>query len=121
MPKRFAYLDGQKVPRKQAEKAQDPSGEPLEIVYVRKETLRAVWHMLGKGRSGNLNELTEDLLHRWLYEQEQRAHEKKTQQDKVQADADGRRVEQAEQQRAGKQKKAQASAARKKNRAFDER
>ncbi|WP_425148098.1 hypothetical protein [Deinococcus sp.] len=103
MAKRFAYLGGQKVPRKQAEKAQDPSGEALEIVYVRKETLRAVWHKLGKGKDGNLNELTEDLLHRWLYEQEQRAQEVKAQDDKVLAKQTRERV------------------AKKRNRAFDER
>jgi len=70
--KRFAYLQGQKVRRKDAEKIQAESLEPLETVYIRKETLRAVWRKLGKGRDGNLNELMEDLLHRWLNEQEQK-------------------------------------------------
>jgi hypothetical protein len=73
--RRFAYLDGQKVRRKQAEKVQAESLEPLESVYIRKETLRAVWRRLGKGRDGNLNELMEDLLHRWLSEQELRSPE----------------------------------------------
>jgi hypothetical protein len=72
MPKRFAYLEGQKVRRKEAEKLQADSLEPLETVYIRKETLRAVWRSLHKGRDGNLNELMEDLLHRWLNEQEQK-------------------------------------------------
>ena len=72
MAKRFAYLEGQKVRRKQAEKLQQQSLEPLESVYIRKETLRAVWRALHKGRDGNLNELMEDLLHRWLNEQEQK-------------------------------------------------
>lgn len=70
--KRFAYLEGQKVRRKQAEKLQQGALEPLESVYIRKETLRAVWRALHKGRDGNLNELMEDLLHRWLNEQEQK-------------------------------------------------
>ncbi|ULH16137.1 hypothetical protein MF271_05820 [Deinococcus sp. KNUC1210] len=107
MAKRFAYLDGQKVPRKKAEKVQDAGGEPLEIVYVRKETLRAVWQKLGKGKDGNLNELTEDLLHRWLYEQEQHAQETRVQEQKQEQRDDAR--------------KAQERATRKKNRAFDER
>jgi len=72
MAKRFAYLEGQKVRRKQAEKLQQGALEPLESVYIRKETLRAVWRALHKGRDGNLNELMEDLLHRWLNEQEQK-------------------------------------------------
>ena len=72
MAKRFAYLDGQKVRRKDAEKIQAGALEPLESVYIRKETLRAVWRRLDRGRSGNLNELMEDLLHRWLNEQEQK-------------------------------------------------
>ena len=72
MPKRFAYLEGQKVRRKEAEKLQQGAPEPLESVYIRKETLRAVWRRLDRGRTGNLNELMEDLLHRWLNEQEQR-------------------------------------------------
>ncbi|WP_424952084.1 hypothetical protein [Deinococcus sp.] len=72
MPKRFAYLEGQKVRRKEAEKLQAAALEPLETVYIRKETLRAVWRKLHKGRDGNLNELMEDLLHRWLNEQEQK-------------------------------------------------
>lgn len=73
MAKRFAYLEGQKVRRKQAEKLQQGALEPLESVYIRKETLRAVWRALHKGRDGNLNELMEDLLHRWLNEQEQKS------------------------------------------------
>jgi hypothetical protein len=73
MAKRFAYLGGQKVRRKQAEKIQAEASEPLESVYIRKETLRAVWRRLNKGRDGNLNELMEDLLHRWLSEQEQKS------------------------------------------------
>ena len=72
MAKRFAYLEGQKVRRKEAEKLQQTALEPLESVYIRKETLRAVWRALHKGRDGNLNELMEDLLHRWLNEQEQK-------------------------------------------------
>ena len=72
MPKRFAYLEGQKVRRKEAEKLQQGAPEPLESVYIRKETLRAVWRRLDRGRTGNLNELMEDLLHRWLNEQEQK-------------------------------------------------
>ncbi len=72
MAKRFAYLEGQKVRRREAEKLQEQSLEPLESVYIRKETLRAVWRALHKGRDGNLNELMEDLLHRWLNEQEQK-------------------------------------------------
>ena len=72
MAKRFAYLEGQKVRRKQAEKLQQGALEPLESVYIRKETLRAVWRALHKGRDGNLNELMEYLLHRWLNEQEQK-------------------------------------------------
>ncbi len=72
MAKRFAYLEGQKVRRKEAEKLQQGAAEPLESVYIRKETLRAVWRALHKGRDGNLNELMEDLLHRWLNEQEQK-------------------------------------------------
>lgn len=73
MAKRFAYLDGQKVRRKEAEKIEQSALEPLETVYIRKETLRAVWRALHKGRDGNLNELMEDLLLRWLNEQEQKA------------------------------------------------
>ena len=72
MAKRFAYLEGRKVGRKQAEKLQQGALEPLESVYIRKETLRAVWRALHKGRDGNLNELMEDLLHCWLNEQEQK-------------------------------------------------
>ncbi len=72
MAKRFAYLEGQRVRRKEAEKLQQEALEPLETVYIRKETLRAVWRSLHKGRDGNLNELMEDLLHRWLNEQEQK-------------------------------------------------
>ncbi|MFC4453170.1 hypothetical protein [Deinococcus sonorensis] len=71
MAKRFAYLDGQKLKRKEAEKLS--STERLEMVYVRKETLRAVWRQLDRGRSGNMNELIEDLLLRWLGEQERRS------------------------------------------------
>ena len=107
MAKRFAYLGGQKVPRKKAEKVQDLGGEALEIVYVRKETLRAVWHKLGKGKDGNLNELTEDLLHRWLYEQEQQAQETRAQEHRQEQRADAKKV--------------QERATRKKNRAYDER
>lgn len=78
MPKRFAYLDGQKVARKEAEKIasraaeRNGTAEKLETVYVRKETLRAVWRALDRGKTGNLNELVEDLLHRWLSEHEGR-------------------------------------------------
>ena len=38
MAKRFAYLEGQKVRRKEAEKLQQTALEPLESVYIRKET-----------------------------------------------------------------------------------
>ncbi len=84
MPKRFAYLDGQKVARREAEKIasraaeRNGTAEKLETVYVRKETLRAVWRALDRGRTGNLNELVEDLLHRWLSEHEGRASSAKS-------------------------------------------
>ena len=68
MAKRFGYLDGQSVRRKKrgSPKAQSSSGEPLEIVYVRKEVLRAVWKEV-KGDGGeSVSELVDELLSAWL-------------------------------------------------------
>ncbi len=68
MAKRFGYLDGQSVRRKKRGNsgAQGSSGEALEIVYVRKEVLRAVWkEVKGDGRE-SVSELVDELLSAWL-------------------------------------------------------
>ncbi len=71
---RFDYLEGKK-PRKASGSGAD---EKLEAVYLRRETVHAVWRQLrrGGGPEGNgrteesVSELVEDLLIRWLRERE---------------------------------------------------
>ncbi|AZI41445.1 hypothetical protein EHF33_00650 [Deinococcus psychrotolerans] len=73
MAGRFGYLDGQKVskrsrPKKKHDKTKpDPnSSEPLEIVYVRKEILRAVWKEVKQEGGESVSELVDELLSAWL-------------------------------------------------------
>ncbi len=40
----------------------------MEAVYVRKETVRAVWREVKKEGGESVSELVEDLLLRWLRE-----------------------------------------------------
>ncbi|SEJ00287.1 hypothetical protein SAMN04488058_10369 [Deinococcus reticulitermitis] len=42
------------------------SEERVEAVYVRKETVRAVWRQVKKEGGESVSELVEDLLLRWL-------------------------------------------------------
>ncbi|GGM07356.1 hypothetical protein [Deinococcus aerophilus] len=75
---RFAYLDGKKGGRKQAKLRKatpEPDGrrkgeteERVEAIYVRKETVRAVWREVkGDGDPAeSVSELVEDLLLAWL-------------------------------------------------------
>ncbi len=70
MAKRFGYLAGQSVrqPRKKRDLSKpDPDSlEPLEIVYVRKEVLRAVWREVKHDGGESVSELVEELLSGWL-------------------------------------------------------
>lgn len=67
---RFAYLKQSGAGRLRTSERPAQMEETLECVYVRRETVRAVWRQLGKGRRGDVSELTEDLLLRWLHEQQ---------------------------------------------------
>ncbi|WP_019009866.1 hypothetical protein [Deinococcus aquatilis] len=44
------------------------TAERVEAVYVRKETVRAVWREVKRGGGESVSELVEDLLLRWLRE-----------------------------------------------------
>ena len=68
MSKRFAYLEGQRVRSKKRDKSKpDPDSlEPLEIVYVRKEVLRAVWREVKREGGESVSELVDELLSAWL-------------------------------------------------------
>ncbi|WP_293911552.1 hypothetical protein [Deinococcus sp.] len=69
MAGRFGYLEGQSVRhRGKKKKARGQSGslEPLEIVYVRKEILRAVWREVKADGGESVSELVEELLSAWL-------------------------------------------------------
>ena len=68
MAKRFAYLSGQRVRKKKRDKSRpDPaSAEPLDIVYVRREVLRAVWHEVKADGGESVSELVDELLSAWL-------------------------------------------------------
>ena len=44
------------------------TAERLEAVYVRKETVRAVWREVKKDGGESVSELVEDLLLKWLRE-----------------------------------------------------
>jgi hypothetical protein len=76
VPQRFAYLgQGSKATKKRrAPELKGEAGEQLDLVYLRPETLRAVWAQLEHGRTGNLSELIEDLLAHWLYEYDRAEH-----------------------------------------------
>jgi hypothetical protein len=74
---RFAYLEGKKSPKKaKLRKATpEPDGrrrgeteERVEAIYVRKETVRAVWREVKGDRdpAESVSELVEDLLLAWL-------------------------------------------------------
>lgn len=79
---RFEYLTAEKKdsrkksgkPGKKAKKTPAPdesrgkSEERVEAVYVRKETVRAVWREVKKEGGESVSELVEDLLLRWLRE-----------------------------------------------------
>jgi hypothetical protein len=68
MARRFGYLEGQSV-RQKGKKKDKPlpsSMEPLEIVYVRKEILRAVWREVKAEGGESVSELVEELLSAWL-------------------------------------------------------
>ena len=68
MAARFGYLEGQSVRQKGKKKGKPQSGslEPLEIVYVRKEILRAVWREVKAEGGESVSELVEELLSAWL-------------------------------------------------------
>lgn len=68
---RFDYLDGQKKKGKKAAPAarrKGESGERVEVVYIRRETLRAVWREVRHDGdpAESVSELVEDLLLAWL-------------------------------------------------------
>lgn len=73
---RFDYLDrqpkkGSRSKRREAAPKGRPkgeSGERVEIVYIRKETLRAVWREVRNDGdpAESVSELVEDLLLAWL-------------------------------------------------------
>ncbi|CAM3260233.1 CopG family transcriptional regulator [Deinococcus saxicola] len=77
---RFDYLDGKpkkgkKAGLRKATPAPDgrhkgESGERVEVVYIRKETLRAVWREVRRDgdTAESVSELVEDLLLAWLRE-----------------------------------------------------
>ena len=74
---RFEYLSGEKKEKKSGKKTKKtpaPDGrrgaseERVEAVYVRKETVRAVWSEVKKDGGESVSELVEDLLLRWLRE-----------------------------------------------------
>lgn len=74
---RFEYLAGKKKSQKSGKKAKKtpaPDGrrgaseERVEAVYVRKETVRAVWREVKKEGGESVSELVEDLLLQWLRE-----------------------------------------------------
>lgn len=71
---RFDYLDKKKKKGKQGKKAApEPDGrkkgetsERVEVVYLRRETVRAVWREVKKDGGESVSELVEDLLLQWL-------------------------------------------------------
>ncbi|ACO46085.1 hypothetical protein DEDE109153_01895 [Deinococcus deserti] len=70
---RFAYLQdaGRKAEGRKVSPAPDgrrngDTSERLEPVYVRKETVRAVWREIKKDGGESVSELVEDLLLMWL-------------------------------------------------------
>ncbi|WP_022802087.1 hypothetical protein [Deinococcus ficus] len=71
---RFDYLEGKRRRRDTGPGAD----EKLEAVYLRRETVRAVWRQLRRDRAApgsgrpeeSVSELVEDLLVRWLRERE---------------------------------------------------
>lgn len=88
---RFSYLEGgsEKSDKKAAKKARklekaankedqrrrvqhEEDHGPVEVVYVRRETIRAAWRELkADGVSESLSELVDDLLLAWLSERHQ--------------------------------------------------
>ena len=72
MAKRFAYLEGQRVRKKRDKSRPNPaSAEPLDIVYVRREVLRAVWKEVKVEGGESVSELVDELLAAWLQERSQ--------------------------------------------------
>jgi hypothetical protein len=71
---RFDYLKGKPVKAKKVKAAPAPdqargeTQERVEAVYVRRETVRAVWREVKKAGGESVSELVEDLLLAWLRE-----------------------------------------------------
>lgn len=73
--KRFKYLEAGLEPKKEpkkAKKADKPKkkakgapGEPVSV-YLRRETVRAVWREVKQDGGESVSELVEDLLGAWL-------------------------------------------------------
>ena len=73
---RFDYLKPDKTAKKKSKKkSKKDAGHELEnlaVVYVRRETIRAVWSELKKESEDieSLSELVDDLLLEWLNERQ---------------------------------------------------
>lgn len=73
---RFDYLGSEATKKKKSQKKTPaPDGsrkgetqERVEAVYLRKETVRAVWREVKKDGGESVSELVEDLLLKWLRE-----------------------------------------------------
>lgn len=72
---RFEYLGKNKKKTKGKKATLEPDGhkkgqseERVEAVYVRKETVRAVWREIKADGGESVSELVEDLLLGWLKE-----------------------------------------------------
>lgn len=74
---RFEYLEDKKEAKASKSKKKTPapdgrrkgeSGERVEAVYLRTETIRAAWREYRKDGGESLSELVEDLLLQWLRE-----------------------------------------------------
>lgn len=77
---RFDYLDEQKKKKKKSDqkakagkaapagdgRRKGETGERVEAVYVRKETIRAAWREYRAEGGESVSELVEDLLLKWL-------------------------------------------------------
>ncbi|MFC6591136.1 hypothetical protein ACFP81_03225 [Deinococcus lacus] len=66
---RFSYLDGKKLKKAARDQAAGDALEPVEVVYIRREIIRAAWRAHKDAGGESVSELVEDLLLEWLARQ----------------------------------------------------
>lgn len=71
--KKLEKVASKKSDRRRSQHEEDHG--PVEVVYVRRETIRAAWRELkADGAGESLSELVDDLLLAWLNERQQERH-----------------------------------------------